>query len=298
MRPEIIEEFDLPTPYNLWHSVRFQRMGKLDPRVILDRNHYAFASNLPSGPATALVELQDTKLRCRLWGPGSHALLEKIPTQLGLTMPLLAEGIETLPKPLRLVRAQGLRRTARGPERVIETLVPIVLQQLVTWREAAKSWRALLQTHGEPAPGPLKLRLPPTLASLRSLTLGDFRRLDIASKRARTILAICERLSRGANSDQPDLLLKLKGIGPWTDALYRGLELGEPDVVPVGDYHLPSTVSWALTQDRHATDETMLKLLEPYRGYRFEIIRLIMGANIAAPRRSPRMPQRKPQSLR
>ena len=91
---------------------------------------------------------------------------------------------------------------------------------------------------------------------------------------------------------------RLKGIGPWTDALYRGLELGEPDVVPVGDYHLPSTVSWALTQDRHATDETMLKLLEPYRGCRFEIIRLIMGANIAAPRRSPRMPQRKPQSLR
>ena len=298
MRPEIIEEFDLPKPYNLWHSVRFQRMGKLDPRVILDRNHYAFASNLPSGPATALVELQDTRLRCRLWGPGSHALLEKIPAQLGLTMPLLAEGIETLPKPLRLVRAQGLRRTARGPERVIETLVPIVLQQLVTWREAAKSWRALLQTHGEPAPGPLKLILPPTLASLRSLTLGDLRQLEIASKRGRTILAICEWLARHSNPTQPEQLLKLKGIGPWTSALYRGLELGDADVVPVGDYHLPTTVSWALTQNRRATDETMLRLLEPFRGYRFEIIRLIMGANIAAPRRSARMPQRKLQSLR
>ena len=144
---------------------------------------------------------------------------------------------------------------------------------------------------------PLKLRLPPTLASLRSLTLGDFRRLDIASKRARTILAICERLSRGANPDQPDRLLKLKGIGPWTDALYRGLELGEPDVVPVGDYHLPSTVSWALTQDRHATDETMLKLLNPTEGV---VLRSSdsLWVRILPHHGGVRECQRKPQSLR
>ena len=91
--------------------------------------------------------------------------------------------------------------------------------------------------------------------------------------------------SRHSNPTQPEQLLKLKGIGPWTSALYRGLELGDADVVPVGDYHLPTTVSWALTQNRRATDETMLRLLEPFRGYRFEIIRLIMGANISAPRR-------------
>ena len=226
MQPEIIEEFDLPKPYNLWHSVRFQRMGKLDPRVLLDRQHYAFASNLPSGPASALVELQDTKLRCRLWGPGSHALLEQIPAQLGLTMPLLAEGIETLPKSLRLIRAQGLRRTARGPERVIETLVPIVLQQLVTWREAAKSWRALLQTHGEPAPGPLKLILPPTLASLRSLTLGDLRRWKLRQNVVERSSLSASGLTRGFKPTILNLLLKLKGIGPWTSALYRGLEFG------------------------------------------------------------------------
>ncbi len=297
MKADITHVFELPSPFSLWDSVRFQRMGKHDPRVILGQDHYAFASNLPSGPASAGLEIRRNKLLCRLWGPGSAELLEIIPAQLGLSMPLLAADVSGLPKPLRILQARGLRRTARGGNRTVETLVPIVLQQLVTWREAAKSWRALLQVHGREAPGPLTLRLPPTADTLRTLTLVDLRRLEIASKRARTILMIAERLGKGESASQPENLLKLPGIGPWTSALYRGLELGECDEVPVGDYHLPSTVAWALKGERRATDQEMLELLKPYSGFRFDVIRLIMGANLAAPRRSPRMAQRKSQAL-
>ena len=156
MQPEITQEFDLPKPYNLWHSVRFQRMGKLDPRVLLDREHYAFASNLPSGPCSALVEVENTKLRCRLWGPGSSALLEQIPAQLGLTMPLLAEGIETLPKSLRLIRPRAYVERP-SCERVTD-LVPTVLQHD---REAANHGARFFR-RTVTCSWPPKLRLPTT----------------------------------------------------------------------------------------------------------------------------------------
>ena len=68
---------------------------------------------------------------------------------------------------------------------------------------------------------------------------------------------------------------------------------GDPDVVSVGDVHLPSTVSWALAGEPRATDERMLELLEPFRGQRGRVVRWIESAGIQAPRFGPRMPPRR-----
>ena len=67
------------------------------------------------------------------------------------------------------------------------------------------------------------------------------------------------------------------------------LVLGDADAVSVGDYHLPHTVSWALAGEARGSDERMLELLEPYRGHRGRVIRLLEAAGIAAPRRGPRL---------
>ena len=288
--------FDVPEPYNLWHSVRFQRMGKHDPRSQLTKIAYQFCSRLPSGPATASITSGPAQLHAELWGEGADELASLLGEQLGIHSPLVAADAPDLPKPLLKLRAAGLRRTQRGNTRVVETLIPIILQQLVTWREAAASWRGLLMRYGTDAPGPYPLKCPPTLETLTRLTLPDFRRLGVGAKRARTIQSVCATLMRYQKSPvikQQQALLNLPGIGPWTLEFYRGLELGAVDAVPTGDYHLPSTVAWVLTTQRQATDEDMLQLLKPYQGYRFDILRLIMGANISAPRRSPRMPQRR-----
>ena len=57
----------------------------------------------------------------------------------------------------------------------------------------------------------------------------------------------------------------------------------------IGDYHLPHQVSWALTGEPRGDDARMLELLEPYRGHRGRVIRLLEAGGVTAPRFGPRM---------
>jgi 3-methyladenine DNA glycosylase/8-oxoguanine DNA glycosylase len=68
--------------------------------------------------------------------------------------------------------------------------------------------------------------------------------------------------------------------------------LGDPDAVSVGDYHIPSLVAWALAGERKADDARMLELLEPYRGQRGRVQRLLEVSGIYPERHGPRMTPR------
>jgi hypothetical protein len=56
----------------------------------------------------------------------------------------------------------------------------------------------------------------------------------------------------------------------------------------VGDYHLKNIVGWALAGRRHTDDEGMLQLLEPWRGQRQRVVRLLLAGGARRPRRGPR----------
>ena len=81
----------------------------------------------------------------------------------------------------------------------------------------------------------------------------------------------------------------IRGIGPWTAAWVTLLSHGDPDAVIVGDYHLPSRVSWALARERTADDDRMLELLEPYRGQRGRVQQLVKFGAPHPPRRAPKL---------
>jgi 3-methyladenine DNA glycosylase/8-oxoguanine DNA glycosylase len=55
------------------------------------------------------------------------------------------------------------------------------------------------------------------------------------------------------------------------------LALGDPDAVFVGDLHVPHLVSSALAGEQRGSDERMLELLEPYRGHRARVVRLLLA---------------------
>ena len=57
-----------------------------------------------------------------------------------------------------------------------------------------------------------------------------------------------------------------------------GFVLGDPDAVPLGDLHLPQEVGRALAGEPGADDARMLELLEPFRGSRFRLLRLLLAA--------------------
>ena len=59
-----------------------------------------------------------------------------------------------------------------------------------------------------------------------------------------------------------------------------------------GDYHVAQDIGYALTGER-LDDAGLADLLEPFRGHRYRVQRLVELAGIGAPRRGPRMAPRK-----
>jgi hypothetical protein len=59
--------------------------------------------------------------------------------------------------------------------------------------------------------------------------------------------------------------------------------------VPLGDYHIPNAVTWALAGEPRGDDARMLELLEPYTGQRGRVIRLLMSGGRGAPRYGPKL---------
>jgi 3-methyladenine DNA glycosylase/8-oxoguanine DNA glycosylase len=77
----------------------------------------------------------------------------------------------------------------------------------------------------------------------------------------------------------------------WTSAEVRQRAHGDADAPSVGDYHLPGIVGWALTGQK-TDDAGMLELLEPFRGHRHRVVRLIELSGLRPPARGPRMAAR------
>ena len=86
----------------------------------------------------------------------------------------------------------------------------------------------------------------------------------------------------------PTLLGRVRGIGPWTIGSVLGPVCGDDDAVPVGDYHIPNMVAFNLAGEARADDARMLALLEPFRGQRGRVIRLLGLAGRHAPAFGPR----------
>lgn len=88
-------------------------------------------------------------------------------------------------------------------------------------------------------------------------------------------------------------LMAVPGMGAWTAAEVAQVALGDADAVSVGDYHQPHLVSWALAREPRGSDARMLELLEPYRGHRARVVRLLLTGGLSAPRFGPHLPLRR-----
>lgn len=250
------------------------------------------AVRTPHGPATARLRLSGRKLSVAAWGEGAEWALEQAPDWVGES----DDPQALVPRHPAVARAarlgRGMRMCAAGG--LTETLIPIILAQKVTGVESSRSYRRLVDRYGEPAPGPGNLPLPPDPRRLAQLAYYDFHPLGVERRRAETILRACRaapRLEAAAGGPVDDLyrlLHSLPGVGPWTSANAVQVTRGDPDAVPVGDFHAPHTVAWALAGEERGTDERMLELLAPYRGQRGRVVRLLERYAGHAPAYGPR----------
>ncbi len=120
----------------------------------------------------------------------------------------------------------------------------------------------------------------------------DWHRLGVDLHRQRAVRAaatVAARLEEVTDADLAhDRLRLVPGVGAWTAAETVQRAFGHPDAVSVGDYHIPSLVAYALSGAARADDDQMLRLLEPWRGQRQRVVRLIEVCGLGKPRFGPR----------
>jgi 3-methyladenine DNA glycosylase/8-oxoguanine DNA glycosylase len=250
----------------------------------------------PEGPVTLSVRRRADDVSAAAWGPGAAWVLDGLPTLLG------ADDDPTGFDPEHPVLAEAWRRHPhwRVPRTrlVIDALLPAVLEQKVTGKEAFASYRRLVREYGEPAPGPeaapRRLMVAPPPDQVRAVPSWDWLRMGVDHSRSRTVVAAMrvasalERIVDVPVAEADRRLRTLPGIGVWTSAEVRARALGDADAVSFGDFHVAKDIGWALT-GKPVDDEELAVLLEPYRPHRLRVQVLVGQAGLRRPRRGPRM---------
>ena len=251
------------------------------------------AMRTPEGPATVHIRSIGYDIVAQAWGPGSAWALDSVPGLIGVLDD--DDGFEPQHHVIEELwrRHRGVRITRTGA--VLHSLIPAILEQKVTGREARRAYRGIVIATSEPAPGDVGLYLPPDPERIAETPYFAFHPWGVERRRAETIRAACAHASRLEEDASLSVnmanarLLAIRGVGPWTVAEVARTALGDADAISVGDFHLPNVVCWALAREPRGTDERMLELLDPYRGHRGRVQVLLEAGNISAPAFGPRM---------
>jgi len=287
-----------PLPIDLTASLGILAVGRGDPSLQLSPDRALVATLTPDGPATLQLSGAGRRLEAEAWGPGAGWALEQAPALAGARDDQAGFDPSRHPAVSRLARTYpGLRLVRSG--RVFEALLRAVVGQRVTGPEAGRAWRRLLAAFGEPAPGPGEGIVPPDPRLLATLAYHHFHPLGLERRRAETIIRLAGRASRLEEcarlspSQAYARLQSLPGVGPWSTGRVGLTAFGDPDAVPLGDFHLPDTVAWMLAGEERADDRRLLALLAPFAGQRGRVIRLVQVSGGHAPRHGPRAPLRR-----
>ena len=256
------------------------------------------ATRTPAGTATVrLRSFGDGSIDVQAWGDGASWAVEHAPDMAGANddagdfssrgHPLVRDLIGRFP-------GMCIPRTRA----VFEHLTIAILEQKVQGRQARRAYRAIVGRWGTRAPGPAAafgLRLAPAPEVVERIPAWALHECNVERKRAVTLIAAARYAGRLEECvDLPSLaaaarLTTLPGIGAWTAAEVAVTALGDTDAVSVGDFHLPNTVAHALAGDVRADDARMLELLEPWRGQRARVVKLIEASGVRAPKFGPRL---------
>lgn len=276
--------------------------GPLDPtfRVHPHTRDIWRTTRTEAGAATLVIRPVREGARVIAWGPGAEHTIERVPELLGRGddrdgfdcsgVPWLAE-VDRCNPGLRLLRTNA----------VFEAMAPAILAQKVTGIEAKRAFRILHAWHADEAPGPAHLMPPGMRAPLspeqwRRIPSWDWHRAGVDAARSATVIRAAERAAAlertlplgRASEEVTGRLRSIPGIGVWTAAETTQRSHGDPDAPSFDDYHLAAAVGWAFVGEP-VDDEGMREILEPWRGHRQRVMRLLAKSGRGKPKRGPRM---------
>ncbi|MET0928653.1 MAG: DNA-3-methyladenine glycosylase 2 family protein [Aeromicrobium sp.] len=295
----ISRDVHVPTPVNVSLTLRLLRRGPGDPTFRNDGPRLWRTSRMDSGPVTyAIEQLSPTHIRANAWGPGREELMDGLPRLVGAVddpagfdpvHPVLVDAFRRFP---------GLRVPRTG--RVMEALIPAIIEQKVLGVDAFAAWRRLNLRFGCPAPGPAPagMRVVPDAEEWAAVPSWEWHLAGVDPSRARAAQAAArlgaqvERLAT-THADDPAAVYRglrtIPGVGVWTAAEVGSRALGDADAVPFGDYHVAKDVGTALL-GRRIDDVELAEVLMPWSGHRYRVIRLIgLSPLVRTERRGPRL---------
>ena len=300
-----------PGPLHLGQTLRVLGRGAEDPTVRVLGEDCAWITTrcgaLPVSarftrpPRVAGQNPLERDVIVEAWGTGAQEWIGHAPEWVGSRDSW--DDFESSPSfaqlPRTLLRARhehpGMRLPSTGA--VLDRAVVAILEQRVTAIEAVRAYRALLRWTAEPAPGPAPhgMRVPPTAEQWRRVPSWQWHRAGVDPARSATVMRTVHRasaLQRLPRHEDPArvraALQSISGIGPWTAAEITQCTHGDPDGVSVFDYHLAGYVCWFF-DGAPGSDNRMLELLEPWRGHRQRVVRLIKASGHRTPSFGPRL---------
>ena len=173
---------------------------------------------------------------------------------LGQQCNLMQGLIDTLPRP-------GLRLDEGG----FQGLCRIIAFQQISISAGNAIWGRFISVLPEITPENL-LRLDDEAMKLAGLSRGKIKTMRHLA------IAIIENL---AILEDPDSLLAINGIGPWTVEIYRLSCLGDADVWPAGDIALQQALADLLGLETRPIAKETHVLVERWRPYRAVAARLL-----------------------
>jgi 3-methyladenine DNA glycosylase/8-oxoguanine DNA glycosylase len=294
-------------PFDLMQTIGPLLRGHGDPAIRTAPDGVWLAFTTPRGPATLRLALAgpraDPAVDAQAWGPGAVDAVDSVPRMLGSEDDW--SGFDepafhaTLPRMVIEARRRNLAIRLPATGRIIDSLVPTILEQKVTVIEARRGYRYLMYRFGTAAPGagtvaPANLLVQPTAAQWLHIPSWEWHKAGVGPQRSATIMralrsaVALERLAALPAAEAGTKLQTLPGIGVWTAAEVVQRTHGCPDSIAVGDYHLAAYVGAALT-GRRTDDAGMLRLLAPWAGHRQRVVRMLGLSGFRKPTFGPRM---------
>jgi 3-methyladenine DNA glycosylase/8-oxoguanine DNA glycosylase len=297
--------WDAGGPYSLRQTLGIIGRGPGDATIRFTAASAWLAFNTPDGPATLGITQRETELHARAWGPGAGYALAGAPALLGADddwSPFDAPGFtSTLPHRISEARRRHPALRLPSTRRMVDALVPAVLEQKVTALEARRSYAVLIRKFGSRAPGagnhaeiPGDLMVAPAPRQWAAIPSWEWHRAGVGPQRSATLMRAVgsasglERLGQLPAVEAATKMQSIPGIGVWTAAEVTQRTHGDPDQVSVGDYHLAAYIGWALA-GKPVDDAGMLELLEPWRGHRQRVVRMLQLSGFRKPAFGPRM---------
>lgn len=260
----------LPEPGNLVVFEHPDRSGFWLIKRLADRSGWIVSDN---------EELSDTDSRTLGRLPPEHLwpVVDRLDAAtFRLAVELLVEEDEHL---ARLVDRWGLPEFwKRRPGS--KTLVLLILEQQVSLESGAAMYARLAELLGDVTP-----------RSVLDAGHNALRSIGVTRQKAGYLIELSRRLVDGdldlpSLEDMPpkdarEILLSIKGIGPWTADAYLLSASRRPDIWPVGDRALQVGTGEAIGMRAIPDEEELEMLAEPWRPIRAVAARLIWHAYLS-----------------